>query len=749
MKFSNGYWLMKEGVTPHYAKDLFEYTPTADGLRAVVASTPMRARGDTLNSTVITINVTAPMPDVIGVEIRHFYGDVPGHRPLELYTEPVTPETVVDGRNACFTSGDLTLKMYGDEDFRMDFIAEGRVVSSAAPRACGYFIDANTGRNYTRGQLSVGVGESIYGLGERFTPFVKNGQVVDIWQADGGTSSEQSYKNVPFYLSNKGYGVFVNDLTDVSFEVCSEDVERVGFSAQGESLQYFFIYGRNGHEILERYTALTGRPALPPAWSFGLWLSTSFTTDYDENTVNSFIDGMAERNIPLSVFHFDCFWMRGNHWIDFEWDKNMFPDPEGMLRRLKAKGLKLCIWINSYVAQASSLFPEAAEKGYLLKKTDGTVWQTDLWQSGMGIVDFTNPEAVKWYQGHLEKLMDMGIDCFKTDFGERIPVRDIAWYDGSDPLEMHNRYTLLYNKVVFDLLERKRGRNEAVVFARSAYAGGQQMPVHWGGDNTATYPSMAETLRGGLSLAACGFGFWSHDIGGFEDTAPADVYKRWCAFGLLSSHSRLHGSGSYRVPWNFDDEASDVLRRFVNLKCSLMPYIYTQAVYAHKFGTPVMRPMVVEFMDDPACAYLDRQYMLGGSLLVAPVFDEGGKAQFYVPQGRWTDLLNGRTYEGGRYYDGVYDFFALPLLVRPGTILPVGADDTRPDYDYHKGLTLKVFELDDGDSSQIEIYDMKGENPVTVNAFRRGGRVTVTADRPLEGVKLEYVGDGVSEIALG
>jgi alpha-D-xyloside xylohydrolase len=311
-------------------------------------------------------------------------------------------------------------------------------------------------------------------------------------------------------------------------------------------------------------------PALPPAWSMGLWLSTSFTTDYTELTVLSFVQGMADRSLPMSVFHFDCGWMQSFRWCDFEWDRDVFPDPEGLLKKLYDRGLRVCVWINPYIGQDSPLFREGQAAGYLVKKTDGSVWQTDLWQAGMGMVDFTNPGAWAWYQEKLKHLLDQGVDCFKTDFGERIPVKDIAWHDGSDPVRMHNYYTLLYNRCVFELLEKERGVGDAVVFARSSEAGGQQMPVHWGGDNFATYASMAETLRAGLSLAASGFGFWSHDISGFEDTAPADVYKRWCAFGLLSSHSRLHGSRSYRVPWLFDEEAVDVLRFFTRLKCRLM-----------------------------------------------------------------------------------------------------------------------------------------------------------------------------------
>ena len=746
MKFSNGYWLMRKGIDAHFARDVFECRKEGDSLHMIAADHPVRNRGAGIGGTVLTFDITSPMRDVIGVRVRHFYGERPGHRPVEIRREDVRPEISVDGKDMTFTSGSLSLDIAGEDPFRMAFSAGGKVLSRADPTAFGWFADGNTGKQYTRAQLSIGVGESIYGLGERFTPFVKNGQVVDIWQADGGTSSEQAYKNIPFYLSNKGYGVFVASYSDISFEVGSEDVERVGFSTEDESLEYYFIYGKTPKDILERYTALTGRPALPPAWSFGLWLSTSFTTNYDEKTVSSFIDGMAEREIPLSVFHFDCFWMEGNHWVDFTWDKEMFPDPAGMLSRLKAKGIRICVWINSYVAQASSLFAEAAEAGYLLKKEDGTPWQTDLWQSGMGIVDFTNPDAVKWYQSHLERLLDMGVDCFKTDFGERIPVRGVRWSDGSDPLEMHNRYTLLYNRAVFETLEKRRGRGEAVVFARSATAGGQRYPVHWGGDNSANYPSMAETIRGGLSLACCGFGFWSNDIGGFEDTAPADVYKRWCAFGLLLSHSRLHGSSSYRVPWNFDEEASAVLKRFVNLKCSLMPYIYGLAVEAHASGTPVIRPMVFEFMTDPAATGLDRQYMLGGNLLVAPVMSEDGTAEFYVPEGVWTDYLTGKAYEGGRWYSGEYDFFSLPLLVRPGTLLPVGGTDTRPDYDYQKDLTVRIFELGDGESSSVRVFDAKGENPVEITAERRGDRIEVRLSKPVPGLKLAYTGRDAASV---
>ena len=561
---------------------------------------------------------------------------------------------------------------------------------------------------------------------------MRNGQTVEIWNADGGTSSEQAYKNAPFHLSSRGYGVLVNDAGHVSYEIGSESVERVQFSVPGESLEYFVIDGPTPKDVLERYTALTGRPAKVPAWSYGLWLSTSFTTDYDEATVMSFIDGMAEREVPLGVFHFDCFWMREFNWCDFEWDPRVFPDPEGMLGRLHERDLRVSLWINPYIAQRSPLFAEAAAAGYLVKRPDGSAWQWDLWQAGMGLVDFTNPDATAWYQSKLRRLIDQGVDCFKTDFGERIPL-EVEYFDGSSPDRMHNRYTELYNRAVFEVLQEARGDGEAVLFARSATTGGQRMPVHWGGDSTSTFPSMAESLRGGLSLALSGFGFWSHDIGGFEGTPDAAVFKRWVQFGLLSSHSRLHGSGSYRVPWVFDDGAEapgqsavEVTRRFAQLKNRLMPYLLAAGTEASERGIPVMRPMLLEFPDDPAARYLDRQYLLGPDLLVAPVFDKGGEVEFYLPDGRWTDHWTGAVVDGGGWRRETHGFDTLPLYVRENAVLAWGARSDRSDYDYLDGLVLEVFPGQHG-TREVSVVTPEGAS-ATFTVERGADGVSVASD---------------------
>jgi alpha-D-xyloside xylohydrolase len=507
----------------------------------------------------------------------------------------------------------------------------------------------------------------------------------------------------------------------VSFEIGSEVVSRNQFSVEGQELSYYVISGPEPKDVLRRYTALTGRPARVPAWSMGLWLSTSFTTDYTEETTSSFVAGMESRDLPLSVFHFDCFWMRQFHWCDFVWDPVAFPDPAGMLRRLKERGLRISLWINPYIAQRSSLFEEGRQLGYLLKRPDGSVWQWDLWQAGMAIVDFTNPAATAWFRAKLQVLIDLGVDCFKTDFGERIPTEDVVWFDGSDPERMHNYYPYLYNKAVFGLLEDNRGEGDAVLFARSATVGGQQFPVHWGGDCESTFEAMAESLRGGLSLAASGFGYWSHDIGGFEGTPDAAVFKRWVPFGLLSSHSRLHGSGSYRVPWAFDEEAVDVLRRFTKLKMSLMPYLARVAEEAHTDGTPMMRPMVLEFPADPGVAYLERQYMLGPDLLVAPVMSKDGEVRFYLPEGTWTHLLTGEQLAGSRWVTQTHGFDSLPVLVREGAVIAIGAVDDRPDYDWADGVELRWYAPTEGQTTRVRLPGPNGETDAVIELTLAGG----------------------------
>ena len=598
MKFTNGYWMIRDGVDALYAREAYELAAdaTTESLNVLAPTSVVRGRYDTLNLPTFNVDITTPAEGVIRVRAEHWQGateypgfplnaDEPGNRDYVTVQANGNGdgEVGVNGADVTLTTGGLTAKVVKGAPWNLTFIGEdGKVLTESAGKSLGRFklgAESNVTAQpvgefgvtmdgsardesdvFIAIQLHLSVGEDVYGLGERFGAYVKNGQSVDIWNEDGGTASEQGYKDIPFYMTSNGYGVLVNNRGHVSFEIGSENTEA---------------------------------------------------------TINSFIDGMAERDIPLAAFHYDCYWMREFHWCDFEWDKRFFGDIESTLKRLHE------------------------DKGYLVRKPNGEVWQTDFWQAGMGLVDFTNPAAREWFKDKVKALLNQGVDAIKTDFGERIP-RDVVWYDGSPKLSMHNWYTQLYNQAVFEAIEETYGKGNACLYARSATVGGQQQPVHWGGDCESTFNGMAQSLRAGLSLTSSGFGFWSHDIGGFEGAFPDPaVYKRWVAFGMLGSHSRLHGSTVYRVPWLFDEEdekngvalvpgqtAVDVVREFTKLKLELMPYVYQLGLQPHVNGTPVMRSMFVEFPDDPACRTLDRRYMFGPSMLVAPVFTYSGEVSY-------------------------------------------------------------------------------------------------------------------------
>ncbi len=748
MKVADGFWLSKKGYNVNYASQAYKVETTANSIKVLATPYTVKNRGMTLGGPNLEITYTSTSENIIKVHIDHYRGGLDNIPQFELNEDTgYVPSITRTEDEVIMVTGDTKLVIKTGDEWDVAYYYKDKYLTGGAWRSTSiisesqftanarlnlqeddeffnYPQDAHT--TYIREQLKTDIGECIYGFGEKFTPFVKNGQVVETWNNDGGTCSDQSYKNIPFYISSKSYGIFVNSSDKVSFEVNSDTVSKVTFTLPGEQLEYFVIGGRSLEHVLENYTTLTGKPALPPAYSFGLWLSTSFTTSYDEETVNSFIDGMAERKIPLQVFHFDCFWMKEYEWCNFEWDKDMFPDPEGMLKRLHDKGLEICVWINSYIGQQSKLFDIGKENGYFIKNPDGSVFQSDLWQPGMAIVDFTNLEACDWYKGLLKTLFDMGVNNIKTDFGERIPTK-CTYYNGMDPVKMHNYYTYLYNKVIFEALEEYYGKDKACLFARSATVGGQKFPVHWGGDCYADYSAMSETLHGGLSLCSSGFGFFSHDMGGFEATAPADIYKRWCAFGCLSTHSRLHGSTSYRVPWAYDDEACDVLRHYVNIKGSLMPYLWAQANKTHITGIPMMRSMIVAFTGETACKYLDQQYMLGDSLCIVPVMNEAGTAEFYLPDcGTWTDIQSGETYEGGRYYSKTCDYFQTPILVRPNSIITFGDFDMDVVYDYLDNAEAVIYGLEDGKTAETVIYDSESNKITDITATRNGNVITVS-----------------------
>lgn len=745
MKFTDGYWLKKQGYTVGHPRKVQEVEETDAGFTVYSLTNRYSHAGHELDSPMLTTTVTAEAPDVIRVTLEHFRGGLEKKPFFKLTGAEVEPQVSVSGTTSSLTSGNLVAQFGEEGDYLLSFKADGETLTSSLPVSPG-IVTTDNGLPYMHEQLALDVGEVVYGLGERFGPTVKNGQVVDLWNEDGGTATERAYKNVPFYLTNHGYGVLIDTPAEVSLEVGSEINTRVQFSVEGERLDYLVIYGPTPKEILNKYTALTGRPPQVPAWSYGLWLSTSFTTDYREETALGFVDKMESLGLPLSVFHFDCYWMRPSHWCDFTWDPDKFPKPEEMLQKFHDRDLKVCVWINPYIGQRSHLFEEGKRKGFLLKRPDGSVRQWDHWQSGMGWVDFTNPEATEWWKGELKKLLRQGVDSFKTDFGERVPT-DVVWHDGSDPHRMHNYYSLLYNQAAFEAIAEERGASEAIVFARSATAGGQQFPVHWGGDSEPTFVSMAESLRGGLSLGLSGFGYWSHDMGGFEGTPNDDVFIRWFPFGMLSSHSRLHGSHSYRVPWNYGETAVSVARKFIALKNRLMPYLMREAEDVTDKGVPLMRHMHLEYPDDRGALYVDTQYMFGSEILVAPVFTESGDVDIYLPTAGWTDMLSGTHLQTAGWHRQRHDLESLPVLVQDGTALVIGARDDRPDYDWQEEAVLYLFRPSSG-SKEIEVPSENGEQ-ATFRVTVANDEVTVTTAGPLKDWRVVVVGTDVETVSQG
>ncbi|KAJ5721043.1 Alpha-xylosidase [Penicillium malachiteum] len=712
MKFTSGMWCLQEGVRIDWMSNVERLRVEQETVNLLLNKL-QRHRGDTLNSPTISAKVTSPQEGIIGVKLVHWAGQVDNgpHYDIENSTRHATVLHDKTANTLNYNSGSLKLDINTASN-ELGFVfrsPENKKLTGHSFRSIGLVGDQRSEKHryedgiyaerqgYMLIELDLGVGEKVYGLGERFGPLVKNGQTVDIWNEDGGTSSELAYKNIPFYMSSKGYGVFVNHPGKVSLEVQSERTTRVNISVPGEEVEYFVVYGETPKDVLRRYTAMTGRPGLVPSWSYNLWLTTSFTTQYDEQTVTGFLDGFKERDIPLGVFHFDCFWMKSYQWCDFDFDEEMFPDAGGYMNRLKERGLKISVWINPYVGQASPLFEEGKKNGYFIKRIDGSVWQWDFWQAGMAVVDFTNPAACSWYSSHLERLMELGVDSFKTDFAERIPTKGIKYHDGADPERMHNYYALLYNRIVYETLNNRVGHNQGLLFARSTAPGGQKYPVHWGGDCESTFEAMAESLRGGLSLMLSGYIFWASDIGGFEGTPPPALYKRWVQFGLLSSHSRLHGSSSFRVPWIYGEDCSAVLRDCVKRKILLTPYILQEALRGQQDGAPIMRPLFLEFPDDLNTYSIDTQYMFGPNLLVAPVFSEEGEVTFYVPyvegagNGKWVSWFDHtKFYEAGRWYTETHDFDTLPILVRPGSVTLMNPMLKVPEDDALHGIQVLV-----------------------------------------------------------
>lgn len=553
-------------------------------------------------------------------------------------------------------------------------------------RPLGFVRDAGGAVTQITESFHLRADEHIFGLGEKFTPLDKVGQRIVSWTLDAlGAASERAYKNVPLLISTRGYGLFLNTGRRITYELGTESCETYTAVVDGPTFDAYLIYGPTPAQILERYTRLTGRAPVPPKWSFGLWLSGSGVYR-DEGALRGLVERLTEHDIPCDVIHVDPWWMRWRKYADFEWDRTAFPHPEQFLDWLHRQGLRLSAWQHPYVSVESERFTEGQRLGHFVRRPDGQTYvidyglslstlpsgvtqvasQDNSWNARVAIIDLTDPEAVDWYKSLMRPVLQMGLDVFKTDFGEDIPA-DAIFANGMTGAEMHNLYPLLYNRAVFEVTQEVKGHG--LVWSRSGYAGSQRYPTCWSGDPACTWDSLAFTIRGGLSLGLSGVPFWSNDIGGYRGRPSEALYIRWAQFGLLCSHARCHGE-SQREPWFYGDRATAIFRRYARLRYQLFPYLYACAHEAARAGLPVLRAMPLAFPKELNGYDKDLQYMLGPWLLVAPVYDESDQRSVYLPAGGWTDFWSGQTFDGPTTLTVNAPLDTLPVFVRGGAMVP-------------------------------------------------------------------------------
>jgi len=505
-------------------------------------------------------------------------------------------------------------------------------------------------------------GEKIFGCGESFTSFDKRGQKIVLWTDDAcGVESKLLYKPVPFFMSSRGYGMFMHTSTPIT---CDFGASFAGVNSLmiGDDELDLFVFLGSPKDILDEYTKLTGKSPMPPLWSFGLWMSRC--TYNNEKQVRDIAATLRADKIPCDVLHLDTGWFETDWQCDYEFSTTRFTDPKKMLADLKDEGFRVSCWQLPYFVPKNKLFPELLEKNLVIRDAKGNLPTEDA------VLDFSNPQAVEWYQGKLAGLLNLGVSAIKVDFGEAAPINGI-WSNGRTGFYEHNLYPLRYNKAVADITKQVTGDN--IIWARSAWAGSQRYPLHWGGDAESTDDGMAGELRGGLSFGLSGFSFWSHDVGGFTassvETMDQDLFARWLAFGMLTSQSRCHGDAP-KEPWLYGTNFMARFRAIDELKYRLMPYVYAQAKDSSEHGLPMVRALFVEFPDDPGSWNVDDEYFYGSSILVAPLMCEGETSRdVYLPPGTWIDYQTGKDYAGGWRKIAAGEIPEI-ILVRDGTVIP-------------------------------------------------------------------------------
>jgi alpha-D-xyloside xylohydrolase len=632
----------------------------------------------------VQIEVTLPEPAIMRLRLAPGQLGSPDDQLLVRGQGPVTGSTLsVDQDGLTLSSPQLRVRVNRDPwSLSVTNLNDVRIVAQATDDRdikgqfevvpLGWDKDRSGVPVRMREALSLTPDERFYGFGERFVPLDQRGRRWESWATDAlNTATQRAYKPVPFGLSSRGYGLFINSTAQIFFDLGASSPLSFAFSLDAPELDYFIIYGPALNDVLRRYWRLTGAPTLPPRWSFGFWTSRFGYKSRQE--VEEIAFGYRERAIPCDVIHLDPQWMGAQeNWCNLSWDTQAFPEPAGLIEALRAQGFRVCLWENPYVPRGSDLYAEGVANGFFVQSAGGEPYLIPGWtETGIptAVVDFTNPAAVTWWQEKHRQLLAMGVAAFKTDFGEDAPAEG-HYHDGTPGNQAHNLYPLLYNRAVFETVDTHSG-GQGLVWSRSTTAGGQRYPVHWGGDSRTTFDHMAASLRGGLNLILSGFAYWSHDIGGFSgDSGPA-LYARWAQFGLFCSHARAHGTTA-REPWAFGDETEAIFRQYATLRYRLLPYIYSCAARTAVTGRPLLRPLLLDYQDDPTTHTLDLQYLFGDAFLVAPAFAETAHIPVYLPKGRWIDYWRKVAHAGPGWITVHAPLDTLPLFVREGAIIPMG-----------------------------------------------------------------------------
>jgi alpha-D-xyloside xylohydrolase len=684
------------------------------------------------------VEITLPEPAVMRLRMAPGQLGVPDARLLVEGQEPVTGSTLsADQDGLTLSTPQLRLRVSRDP-WRLSLVDlnDRAIVAQATDdrdilgrfevMPLGWDKDTSGAPVSVHEALCLAPEERLYGFGERFVPLDQRGRRWESWTIDAlGTATQRAYKPVPFGMSSRGYGLFINSSARIDFDLGASSSLSAAFAIDAPELDYFIIYGPALSDVLRRYWRLTGAPPLPPRWSFGFWTSRFGYKSREE--VEAVARGYRERALPCDVIHLDPPWMGPEeNWCNLTWDTGAFPDPAGMIEDLRDLGFRVCLWENPYVAQGSALYAEGAANGFFVQDAAGEPYLIPGWTAKRvptAVVDFTNPAAAAWWQERHRALLDMGVATFKTDFGEWAPP-DGRYHDGTPGQKAHNLYPLLYNRAVFAVLNDYSG-GKGLVWARSATAGGQCYPVHWGGDSRTTFGHMATSLRGGLNFILSGFAYWSHDIGGFTHESNPALYARWAQFGLFSSHARAHGT-TPREPWVFGEDVEAIFRKYATLRYRLLPYIFSCAAQTVTTGRPLLRPLLLDYQDDPTTHTLDLQYLFGDAFLVAPVFAPEADVSVYLPAGRWIDYWSKHTHAGPGWVIVHAPLDTLPLFVREGAIIPMGPPAQYVEEQSLDPLTLDIYPAGEG---AFTVFDAAATIELSYRLEREGLNLNIDGYR--------------------